>query len=237
MFAVTSFGPKCDYAKPFIESFIGYWPIDLIIYHEDQDLSGTDAILRNLFDVQDMIDFLDRHKSNRSVKGRYPQNNWKPKCIREGYNFRFDAYKFSRKIFAIADAAKEVKTGKLFWLDADIITREYIDVDLFDKVLPDDVAISYLDREPYHSECGFVGYNLDHPQTHGFIQEFARQYSSDEFLKINEWHDSYVFDFIRKKMDIESYAIPYTGRLPVEGSILGDYIVHDKGDRKHVSGR
>src|SRR6267154_2086897 len=59
--------------------------------------------------------------------------------------------------------------GRLFWVDADVFTFAPVTHDLLNRVLPAERALSCLDRGQYHSECGFVGYNLDDSQARVFI--------------------------------------------------------------------
>lgn len=101
--------------------------------------------------------------------------------------------------------------------------------------------ISYLGRgENYHSECGFVGYNLDHPATRNFITELTDMYNQDRIFELPEWHDSYVWDVVRRKYQTTnpfyniSGTLPKTGRAghPFINSELGRFMDHLKGSRK-----
>lgn len=235
---LTSFGKRgyADYGARFIETFKKFWPQDvqLLIYHEGQpELGGYDL----LCDVVPCKEFLDRYENDLVVQGklRGPGHHWKRDCVQEGYNFRFDAYKFSRKIFAIEHAVKLVQRGKLFWVDADVITFDDVTNDFLHRQLPDDVCTSYLGRvKGYHSECGFVGYNLDQVRCHDFINVFASLYRSGMFMKLAEWHDSWVYDYVRAQMGITSKnlsAIGSSGHVFIQ-SELGLCMDHLKGDRK-----
>jgi hypothetical protein len=162
---------------------------------------------------------------------------WKAKCIEEGYNYRFDMVKFARKVFAIEDAASIYKTGKLFWVDADVLTFAKMSIEFLDSLLPEGVALSFLGRPLSYSECGFVGYNLDHPACRPFISEFAGVYKDiDKAKKFHEWHDSYIFDKIRISKNIPGYNIPTPinrGHVFIN-SVLGNYMDHLKGSRKGI---
>jgi len=150
-----------------------------------------------------------------------------------GHNFRYDAYKFSKKVFAIDLVAEHVEYGRLLWIDADVLTFAPVPEDLAVKVLPDGYALSHLHRIGYHSECGFVGYNLGDPTAIRFIKEFAKLYDSGEVFKLAEWHDSWVFDWLRNKLMIRAYPIPHRSKgHPFINSELGKYMDHLKGKRK-----
>ena len=234
---LTSFGQRgyAEYGVRFLQTFQNHWPkeVQLLIYHEGQPkLGGYDLLV----DVPSCQAFLARHQFNLMVQGkeRSPGHRWKLDCVKKGYNFRYDAYKFCRKIFAIEHAASVVGSGKLFWVDADVVTFENIPLSFLEKMLPDNVCTSYLGRSGgYHSECGFVGYSLDHPRCHAFIKTFAALYRDDTFLNLEEWHDSWVYDWIRRQTGVPGYDISasVSGHVFIN-SPLGQYMDHLKGDRK-----
>lgn len=237
---LTSFSQRgfSEYGARFIDTFRRYWPteVELLIYHEGQsELGGVDL----LSEVPSCVDFIHRHRDNLVVQGRMKseKHHWKKSCLQEGYNFRFDAYKFSRKVFAIEHASKRMKTGRLFWVDADVITFDRVTLEFLIRQLPTNVCTSYLGRaRGYHSECGFVGYNLDQPRCHDFINVFASLYRSDTFMKLAEWHDSWVYDWVRMQTGVPALNLSPPG---AEGHVfiqseLGKFMDHLKGDRKQV---
>ena len=150
-----------------------------------------------------------------------------------GYNFRFNAYKFSKKVFAIELLANHLQMGRLLWVDADVLTFAPVPVTLPEAMLPSAYALSCLARLGYHSECGFVGYNLDHSEAMHFIRAFSGLYHTEEVFKLAEWHDSWVFDWLRNKLLTSTYHIPHKSKgHPFINSQLGLYMDHLKGKRK-----
>jgi len=241
---VTSFSKKGfhEYGKRFIETFEEFWPkeVGLIIYHEG---SNHPIVHRhhsvNLLEyVKNCYTFLEDHAGDPLTNGALVNQPlpWKVKCVDEGYNFRFDMVKFARKVFAIENAASVNRTGKMFWVDADVLTFAKISIEFLDSLLPNNVALSFLDRPAAYSECGFVGYNLDHPACHPFIEEFAGVYTTGKVKDFAEWHDSFVFDEIRKNKNIPGYHIPSSVNKAhvFINSVLGTVMDHLKGDRKQV---
>jgi hypothetical protein len=235
---VTSFGPNGydTYGKVFISSFYKYWPSDvrLLCYFEGERPPGVVEGF-DLLQIEKCASFLERHKDNLAAQGKitHPLIPWGQKEEGKGYNFRSDAYKFCRKIFAIAHAAQTVKTGKLFWVDADVETHSPVPHALLEDLLPDNCHVCYLSRPKYHSECGFVGYNLDLPGTHEFITEFEKQYDLDRFLKDKFWDDSPQFDFLVERLGPVTKPIRSTSLgQPFDRSVLGSYMTHYKGPRK-----
>lgn len=238
---VTSFGPAgWDlYGKTFVETFHKFWPpqVRLLCAWEGQaplpDLLGFD-----LLNTEPARSFLDRHKDDPMIAGRVPHPKWPWGKKWKDYNFKFDAYKFARKAFALTTAARCIEGGKLFWLDADVCTHAPVPISLLDDVLPDGVSLSYLARPDYtHSECGFIGLNLDRHETRMFLTAFEDTYASDEFLNLKTWHDSFVFDWLVAKYLPTTYHLRHTSRAqPFDRSILGRYMTHLKGPRKNLVG-
>lgn len=237
---LTSFSQRgfVEYGSRFLETFRQHWPaeVKLLIYHEGQpELGGYDL----LSDVQSCSEFVKRHRDNLVIQGRMKAetHHWKKECLQAGYNFRFDAYKFGRKVFAIEHASKLIKVGKLFWVDADVVTFEKVTAEFLNRQLPDHVCTSYLGRgKGYHSECGFVGYNLNQIRCHDFINVFASLYRNDTFMKLAEWHDSWVYDWVRTQTGAPALNLSppgASGHVFIQ-SELGKYMDHLKGDRKQV---
>ena len=228
------------YGRTFVETYVRYWPKDIKLWLISEDaLSGVPGSVNqvHLSGSEMAAGFLSRHRDDLRKQGRVQQSGdpgWTPKKISDGYNFRLDAYRFAKKVFAIEFASRiAADARRLFWVDADVVTFAPIEPYFLARMLPHLCAISCLDRGAYHSECGFVGYNLDHPQTKPFIREFARLYASDEVFTLQEWHDSWVFDWLRKRDKVATYNIPHRSRRhPFINSELSKFLDHAKGNRK-----
>jgi hypothetical protein len=236
---VTSFSQRGfdAYGSRFVETFRRHWPEGVALYVVSEDME-RDGIL-DLRQHQPAAEFMARHAQNLRVHGRVERTGdvaWSPKKRTEGYNFRYDAFRFAKKVFAIEMVAKEhVSHGRLFWIDADVLTFADVAAEMLERMLPGDKALSCLDRAPYHSECGFVGYNLDHDFGPMFIAEFAKLYATDAFVELKEWHDSWVFDWLRQTMKVPTFSIPhYSKSHPFVNSELGRYMDHCKGSRKAI---
>jgi len=226
------------YGKRFLDTFRRYWPssVDLVVYHEgidEESLLGFKGV--NLLDLQNFKRFESVYGNDQESCGRSQRRGfyWKPKAIEAGYNFRFDAMKFCRKVFALQHAATIIDRGCMIWLDADVVTFDSVSTELLESTNPESFAISHLERANYHSECGYVGYNLEDAACRIFMVEFADTYLSGEVFNIPEWHDSFVFDWLLRKLSINSYKIPSRGGGHVfVTSELGSCMDHLKGDRK-----
>ncbi len=221
-----------QYGRKCIESFHEFWPKDINLYIVSEDdlpppsrLAGRDACAVSLHQSVEWAKFREVHKTDLRVSKtqRHPNKQ-----------FRYDAEKFCKKVFAVQLVERSTEATRLIWLDADTVTHAPVPVTFLNTLPPDDLAIAYLDRGQYHSECGFVGYNLSYPGTGKFITECARMYSSGDVFGLKQWHDCEVFDHVRKKTGIMCYKIPYGNNPshPFVHSQLGQYMDHLKGLRK-----
>lgn len=234
------------YGRKFVETFIQYWPKSVALYVVSEDplplLELPKCDDREVYGLS-----LERSLPWQTFRGNNSERKWvhgdggspRPQgcAVRwtatSGYSFRHDAYKFSKKVFAIELAASMVVSGRLLWIDADALTFAPVPEDLPVRVLPPSSALSCLCRVGYHSECGFVGYNLDHAETVRFIQSFVGLYTTEEVFNLAEWHDSWVFDWLRNKLMTSTYPIPHKSKgHPFINSELGRYMDHLKGSRK-----
>ncbi len=245
---VTTFSKACyeRHAQLFTSSFDERWPehIKLLVYSEDftgpwvrDEKNSRIELLDLLAESDGCRNFLERHRDDPVIAGRAVNQprTWGKAPRRDKYNFRFDAYKFCRKIFAIEAAAKRLKTGRLYWIDADTVTDQRVDLAALDAMLPPDKDIGYLGRqEGYHSECGFVAYRL--PEAMTFIDAFAQLFSQDFFIPLAEWHDSWLFDQIRKMYPALRYRDHNTfenRRVRIfDMSPIGRFMIHLKGNMK-----
>lgn len=246
---VTSFGPEgyVKYGRKFIDSYraSGASP-NLICAWEgpcpDPGLNGFD-----LLDTEPAKSFYERHKTNPIIRGIHdaPPARWAPKAKRIGYSFRHDAWKFSHKVFAIGTAAQYVSGGKLFWIDADVVFREWatadkikttsLSSDFLERLLPDTVSLCYLKRANYHTEGGFVGYNLNRKECRQFVDLYVAQYATDAFLNDQHWDDCNQFDYLVGKLKPSTRPIQHTSQAhPFNCSALGQFMRHNKGNQKWV---
>jgi hypothetical protein len=189
----------------------------------------------NLELTEPCASFISRHSENLIVQGRSQSAHspWGPKARAFGYSYRHDAYKFARKVFSVAHASRHVELGKLFWMDADVVTHKQVPEGLLCDLLPDEVSLTYLARPRSYSELGFVGYNLNRVETHAFITAYEAMYSEDRFLTLPHWTDCHVFDHLVDKLNPACGLIAHTNDgQPFDHSILGTYMTHYKGPRK-----
>ena len=240
---VTSCSAKgyAQYGRRCVESFLKYWSdATLYVVSEDTLDVPAPAVFMPLALHEAGVRFLAKHAHNLTAQGRVNfagSTGWTPRKLAQGYNFRYDAFRFSKKLFAIELVARQSPDGPLIWLDADVVTFASPPPGALAQLLPSGLALSCLDRGSYHSECGFVGYNLAHPKTRGFIADLTQLYTKEQVFKLEQWHDSWVFDWLRRKNNIPTHAIPHKSRShPFVNSELGRFMDHAKGNRKSAAG-
>ena len=210
---ITSMNAKLyeSYGKRFMEgwSLHSADDVSLIICFEDHLPSN---LSKNLYRNIKIIN-LESELSKMYVEkfGKFHQargivfNQDNSKKITAIYNYRFDAIRFSFKIFSIYKCIElQLIHNNFAWIDSDIVCLKDFQSADFDSFFPDSNQLaSYLGRESFpqpnpYSECGFIGYNFHHKDWQNFIQEMLNLYMSGDLFMLPEWHDCMVFDHIRK---------------------------------------
>ncbi len=205
----TSFSPwgYKAYGKKFLESFVEHCDLPIFVYHENEEPDLVGPNYRNLFDDEELLCFLKN-------------------CLDDGNNYRYQANRFSRKVFAVTD---KPEADCWIWIDADIEVFERIDEAFLERVCPQGYKGSYIGRmDWHHSECGWVSY-----RDHSVLERFRKTYISGEVFALDEWHDSYVFDRIRGD-NWFNIAEGVEGMHPWPDTPLGEVMIHHKGpEAKH----
>lgn len=215
-----------------LDSFIKNWPegIPLKIYTEE--MKGLilphhpKYTIHRLNIVEpELKSFVERHKN------RPDQQNAKE--LHQG------AVRFSYKTFSIINACLDTSADYIIWLDADTFTHSKVTRDFLQSIVDKEKYLTYLGRENNYSECGFVIYNVRHPANESFMNKWKSLYTQDTLFNLAQWHDSFVFDCMRKEYEdknlIENINLSPWGKdydHVFINSVLGEYIDHMKGDRK-----
>jgi hypothetical protein len=245
-FAVcTTFNEKGykTYGRRMINSFLESWPteVELHVYAED---CVVDISAKNLF-------VYDSHQVNNELVAF--KNQWKlePKANgdvrsiphlasrRDAHKpFRWDAVRFSNKVYSIFKCAKDIKADALLWMDADMFCHSPITYAELSNLCPETIELGFLGRERKFSECGLYYLNLKSDNVKEFLTVFQHYYDNAEhgIFALTEWHDSFVFDVIRSKVKLKELNWS-AGLIKGEGHPLincqwGAYLDHLKGERK-----
>lgn len=257
---VTSFSQDgyTQYGRAFLESYVAHCNIPIIVYCEglppvDSPPYGsvTEAVdtglieFRNLFDVEPCMKWLMKVAKILECQGKVFEEGKPPT-----YNYRFDAYKFARKVFVVYDAwaqaipdigsYEDLPTKEMAWIDADCIVHS----DVPDTLIADTLTyegkrntIAFLGRNNWYSECGYMAFDLTQDDLGVFMEIYRNLYLSGAFMQLPEYHDCMMFDHARKISFLTSVNInpdPTYMDHPFIISVLGKYFDHLKGPRKQA---
>lgn len=245
---VTTFNQKglTTYAQRMIDSFNDNWPkeVTLQLYPENCKpiIDHVDnALLFNLTNVPELMAFKDKWKNIPMANGWCEDSTQKHPDKTQKVGFKWDAVRFAHKVYSIFHCASRTKADMLIWMDADTICHSPITMEEIERLCPMDKDICFLGRKGKYTECGLYAMNLKSDNVHRFLAKFQRYYDDAEngIFTLNEWHDSYVFDEVRKQFDLNeldwsSHLIAGEGH-PLINSDWGAYLDHLKGDRKQAT--
>ena len=153
-------------------------------------------------------------------------------------DYRFDAIRFSFKPFSIHQSLNYIPgdLDYLIWTDADLRCKKNFKSDDIIPFLPNkNELMSYLGRKNFYSECGFLGFNLNHPEFNNFIDRVINIYTSGEIFSLQQWHDSWVWDHVRKEFENKDILFKnisgkgYEHHHPFINSGLENFFDHLKG--------
>ena len=257
---VTTFHPEgySVYGKRFLESFAAKVDkrIKLIVYAEGVKPDNPDPSRIEILDQESalpkLVAFKERWKDDPKANGIPPEEIKRRRPRDHHKAFKWDAVRFSNKVYAVFDAAERTAKDWLVWMDADTFVHSDWSYEEFIECLPSTSWITYVGRgkgSQTWPECGFYGMNLNDPTCKEFLAMFEQYYEDAEngIFKLEEWHDSYVFgellnEFKRRNPAVLDYtaemmlrgAITGGGGHPLINSKLGKWIDHMKGARKNT---
>jgi hypothetical protein len=166
------------------------------------------------------------------------------------YNYRFDALRFSFKAFSYYRVLHELKLESEFigWIDSDVVCLKPFSLTTLSDVLPRNGEVaSYLGRSSFpkplaYSECGFVAFDYTNASARKFILDFISMYDTGDVFLNEEWHDSFLFDVLRKRYEANGAVFRnisgehHASEHPFILSPLGKFFDHLKGPRRKIIG-
>ena len=199
---VTSFNQELyeKYAYKFMNTYT--LPFHLHIYSEteitiNKDISN-EAKNFTLFNIyNEYPQFLEFVKRNQDKNFSELAKKNKKKI------FKFDTIRFSYKVFSLIHSIENFskKYNYIVWIDADNIFRKSFDCNLFKLLIDENKFMSYMGRKGKYSECGFLIFNTQNKYCFEYFNFIKNLYLSDEVYKLDETHDSFVWDHVRKIME------------------------------------
>jgi hypothetical protein len=242
------------YGKRMIQTCLANWPMqaELRVYAENCAVTESAPNLQVLdleFASPQLVAFKnqwrDVPKANGDISAITGLNHRKD----FKKQFKWNAVRFSHKVYAIFHAAKASAADWLIWMDADMVCHSPISESDLDRLIPAHTDLCYLGRQGKFSECGLYAMKLRTPAMDQFLAEFQRVYDQAEvgIFQLTEWHDSFVFDSVRTRMpnlvqhnwsealiDLRASKTNSAGEgHPLINTEWGEYLDHLKGDRKN----
>ena len=224
---VTTLNKKLykQYGYKFFETY--NWPFDLIVYSEDLNgIPRTDIVVRSIFDeIPECEEFVNRNK-HRPVSDD-PRTGF----LKDGVRFCYKVYAYTNEIITNEDY------DGLICIDADSVFYKMIDEEFIKKhIHSDNAMMTYLGRGNHYSECGFLYFNMKHPEVVNYAIEMQKMYNEDLIYKEKEQHDSYIWDLVRKRFEKNGVVNRDIGDGKVghvqARSILGPVYDHIKGPKR-----
>lgn len=233
-----------QYAQRMIDSYMNTWPkeVKLMLYPEDCNPAISKYHDRiDMYDmhssVPDLVAFKNKWKDVPKANGNVSKerqavrhDSWK--------GFKWDAIRFAHKVYSIFHAAKHTDADVLIWMDADMFCHSPITLEELERIIPTDKDLCYVGRERKWPECGIYSINLKSENGQNFLKEFQIAYDNaeDGIFKMDEWHDSFVFEEVRKGLPLQCLnwgeGLVVGEGHPLINSIWGKYLDHLKGGRK-----
>jgi hypothetical protein len=239
---ITTFNANgyVKYGQRMIQTFLQNWPVNLVVYAEDCTVNETapNLSVHDIAVVSDLTAFKQQWQGVPRANGDVSSDPVRSKRKDAGKGFKWDAVRFSHKVYSIFHCAKNTQTDWLIWMDADTVCHSPITHADLAKLCPDTVDLCFLGRRGKYTECGLYAMNLQSLRTQNFLTQFQKYYDEAEqgIFTLAEWHDSFVFDAVRKHLPL--VEVDWSGHLitgeghPLINSAWGAYLDHLKGDRK-----
>lgn len=233
------------YGQRMIQTFLQNWPSDiqLVVYAEDCAVaeSAPNLAVHDLAVASpELVKFKQQWAGVPRANGDVSTDPVRSRRKDSGKGFKWDAVRFSHKVYAIFAAARTYNTDWLIWMDADMVCHSPIGTEFLDRMCASDKDICFLGRANKYTECGLYAMNLRSKSTARFLEVFQQYYDDAEqgIFRLMEWHDSFVFDHVRKivslqGLDWSSHLITGEGH-PLINTEWGAYLDHLKGDRKSL---
>ena len=217
---VTTYNNKLykEYAHRFESTY--NWDFPYTVYNEDDGMMEA---------IPECKAFVERNKNKFEGKD-FLKDFWL-----DGVRFCYKVYAYTHAIMQYQDL------DGIIGIDADSVFYKKIDADWIKKhIHRDNCMMSYLGRGNHYSECGFLYFNMKHPDIQSYANRMKHMYDTDGIYNLKEQHDSYVWDYVRKEFEnrgTKNYDLGDGKAGHVQArSILGTVYDHTKGERK-IKGR
>jgi beta-galactosidase/beta-glucuronidase len=136
----------------------------------------------------------------------------------------------------------EKNSGRLIWVDADVITEDFITIAWLDSLLSEEFSchIGVPQKQYYSVETGFFIINLENKFKDIFLNEYKRIYYTKDFTDLRKPYDGDIFGKVIRKLKkeegfkfVEMNEYYETALSPFNGIFEGK-MKHYKAKRKNI---
>lgn len=240
------------YGKRMIDTWLATWPqeVELWVYAEGCQVQQSAPNLR-VFDLEqaspDLVAFKTRWRDVPKANGDVTDDPIRSRRKDSGKGFKWNAIRFSHKVYSVFHAAQHSDTDWLIWMDADMVCHSAMSLSDLDRLFPPQQELCFLGRHGKYSECGLYGLQIKTKGARRFLKRFQQMYDDAEngIFTLGEWHDSFVFDAVRQQVPVQelnwsqalvdlraSKKTSVGEGHPLINSEWGRWLDHLKGDRK-----
>ena len=158
---------------------------------------------------------------------------------RQVKGFTHDGVRFCYKVYAYTDFIlnKSENYDAVICIDADSwFFKEIGSGFIKEHISKPGCMMSYLGRGPtYHSEAGFLFFDLNHTHTKNYAEQMKKMYDEDLIYNLKGFTDCHVYDAVRQEFEAEgipSYDITKDMPKDVFNQAFKGYMTHYKGPDK-----
>lgn len=205
-----------------IDSWLEFWPEEysLSVYTEDALPISNDRV--NIIDIND-IDPMYTEFQNAKFK------------------LESRSKRFAKKAWPIMKNL-ETDEGYLIWVDADVVTEDYITEEYLDSLLPSDCFSCHIgvpQGNYYSVETGFFIINRSHTFKNKFLEKYKYIYYNRDFSDMHKPFDGDVFGKVIRDLrtdDLFKYKELNGEKMSKSpfNNIFKDKMKHYKAKRKNV---
>lgn len=211
--------------KTMLESWITFWPENFHITVYTEDLEELKSFKNTKINFVSLDTFSEGYRE------------FQKKDFRK-LNSR--VHTFSKKAWPIMENLKS-NSGKLIWIDADVITEDYINIDWLESLLDDkqfSAHIGVIQSTYYSVETGFFIINLENKFKDQFFEEYYRIYATGDFSGMKKPFDGDTFGkvitLLKENKEFQFNDLSPSSRiLSPFNRIFEGKMKHYKAKRKH----
>lgn len=204
-----------------IESWLKYWPKSMVLtcFVEEFKLPEHHRLNQISFEDFDPEYEIFQASANKQVK------------------------KFAKKAWSFIHAMHNSTADRIIWVDADVLTKDYISESFLQNILPINVLSTHMgvtyttdkNGNPgrwFVPETGFFAVNTRHKLFEKFRHEYRRHYVEQDYKMLRRFYDNDVYGYVFEKLNTEGLDLcaefqkPY--KTPMRHTVLGPYMEHYK---------